>query len=378
MKLEQVNRAPLHRQIAAVLKSELQKKHKPGDKLPPESQMAKDFQVSLLTIREALCVLSEEGMVSRMRGRGTFVLDPKERQHIAIYSELDVLLPGISYYFHRLIQQLKLYFEKTGKRTQVYLGKSGPGEFHKKSTCESLLTDIENDKICGIIGVNLPFGQDFKRRCAEKKIPLIACNPHYDYCVYHSNTSLIKRGLDYLVARGASRIGMIYFGSKDPNAEKEDDIPSDRDIFITEMARHGLAIEEKWLIPSIPLIAPGAGWESFRELWFAKEEKPDGLLICDDILFQEAMVAICEMGLKVPEELTICTHANKGGFTLYPFPVAKIEFDADKQAQVMGDMLAATLRDETIPNSKIVLQDTLVETPSAAEAAASLRQPAHS
>ena len=183
--------------------------------------------------------------------------------------------------------------------------------------------------------------------------------------VSSSHESLIRKAVNYLAEKGATRIGLLYFGnskSNPPNPLAE--ATSRRTIFKQEMAKVGLPVNEKWMIANIPLITPGAGWESFRELWFAENQKPDGLIVTDDILFQEAIMAICELGIKVPDQLTICTHANKGGFTLYPFPVARIELDVDYQANLMGEMLLRAVRGEPIAESNIIVEDVLTETAS--------------
>ncbi|WP_269523704.1 GntR family transcriptional regulator [Coraliomargarita parva] len=44
-----------------------------GDKLPPEKELSEMFDVSMITLRRALLELSEEGVIERLQGRGTFV-----------------------------------------------------------------------------------------------------------------------------------------------------------------------------------------------------------------------------------------------------------------------------------------------------------------
>ncbi len=50
---------------------------KPGDAVPPESQLAQQFAVSRMTVRQALSRLVFEGLVVRHRGRGSFVAEPR-------------------------------------------------------------------------------------------------------------------------------------------------------------------------------------------------------------------------------------------------------------------------------------------------------------
>ena len=65
---------PLHLQIATILESEIKKGNlKPGEKLAPEEALAKDFEVSRATIREALRILEHEHYIVSKHGSGTFV-----------------------------------------------------------------------------------------------------------------------------------------------------------------------------------------------------------------------------------------------------------------------------------------------------------------
>jgi GntR family transcriptional regulator len=45
----------------------------PGERLPPEKELAAQFGVSQITIRTALANLERESLIARMRGKGTFV-----------------------------------------------------------------------------------------------------------------------------------------------------------------------------------------------------------------------------------------------------------------------------------------------------------------
>lgn len=64
----------LHRQIANILKKQIQKgEFKPGDRLMSEESLAKYFEVSRATIREALKILEQENYIITKHGSGTFI-----------------------------------------------------------------------------------------------------------------------------------------------------------------------------------------------------------------------------------------------------------------------------------------------------------------
>lgn len=60
--------------IARVLSERIHNgEYQPGEQLPTERQLAKEFGVSLMTLRRAMQVLAERGLTSSQQGRGTFV-----------------------------------------------------------------------------------------------------------------------------------------------------------------------------------------------------------------------------------------------------------------------------------------------------------------
>jgi GntR family transcriptional regulator len=69
---------PLHHQVYLDLKAAIDGgEHAPGDRLPPERELARRYGCSLITVRRALDELSREGRLRRHQGRGTFVQPPR-------------------------------------------------------------------------------------------------------------------------------------------------------------------------------------------------------------------------------------------------------------------------------------------------------------
>lgn len=80
MKSEKINRksfVPPFFQLASILEQRINSDDlKPGDPLPSEAELSNEYQLSRMTVRKCLNLLSERGMVIAYQGKGTFVSRP--------------------------------------------------------------------------------------------------------------------------------------------------------------------------------------------------------------------------------------------------------------------------------------------------------------
>lgn len=78
MTLVRENMTSLYRQIADTLQQEIAAGHfQPSGKLPSEAALEQRFAVSRVTVRLALKYLTEQGIVERKQGKGTYVSGKK-------------------------------------------------------------------------------------------------------------------------------------------------------------------------------------------------------------------------------------------------------------------------------------------------------------
>lgn len=69
---------PIYYQLMEILRDEIEKgQYKPGDALPSENELTIRFGVSRPTVRQAVNELVREGLLYRIKGKGTFVAQPK-------------------------------------------------------------------------------------------------------------------------------------------------------------------------------------------------------------------------------------------------------------------------------------------------------------
>jgi GntR family transcriptional regulator len=65
---------PAYAQLATILRKQIAEGlYPPGDKIPSESSISKEYGVALMTVRQAIGVLTEQGLLERIQGTGTFV-----------------------------------------------------------------------------------------------------------------------------------------------------------------------------------------------------------------------------------------------------------------------------------------------------------------
>jgi GntR family transcriptional regulator len=83
-------REPKYRVIAADLAERIRAGiHPPGEALPGQRELSVAYGVTLATLRQALQVLQDEGLVSQQPGRGTFVTEPRPAYRLDTLRGLD-------------------------------------------------------------------------------------------------------------------------------------------------------------------------------------------------------------------------------------------------------------------------------------------------
>jgi GntR family transcriptional regulator len=67
-------------QLAAILRARIEAGEYPaGRKIPPLIDLQGEFGLSSMTVRRAVAMLADEGLLRRVPGRGTYVTRPEER-----------------------------------------------------------------------------------------------------------------------------------------------------------------------------------------------------------------------------------------------------------------------------------------------------------
>ncbi|WP_233711237.1 GntR family transcriptional regulator [Lederbergia citrisecunda] len=75
---------PLYHQLKELLKEAIEKEGgKPGDKMPSENELCAQYNISRNTAKKAIEDLVQEGVLKRVKGKGTFIAKPKLEQSLS-------------------------------------------------------------------------------------------------------------------------------------------------------------------------------------------------------------------------------------------------------------------------------------------------------
>lgn len=91
------SRAPRYVQVAAALRRRIEQGGwQPGDKISTLEELEAEFQVARVTVRQAVELLQEEGLVMRRQGKGTYVINtPPDQRWLKLATDWDTLVDSI-------------------------------------------------------------------------------------------------------------------------------------------------------------------------------------------------------------------------------------------------------------------------------------------
>ena len=349
-------RAPLHRQVADLLRREIQRRHEPGQRLPSEAMLATQFGVSLVTLREALSALAQEGLLERRHGSGTYVSESSERPHIAIFSAMDLGGSHPPYFQMRVVHQLMAGLQAAGRPVQVYFGDLQPGADPAVAAISGtgLAEALTKRRVSGLIAIAAPPASGLVAQALAAGIPVVGDGPGFAHAVMTDVDAMIRGGIDRLADGGCTRIAVQVWDDPHDTGTKVAQIRA-------ALAARRLAAHGEWIVPDLHPHISGSGHRGFARLWNARAEGnalaewPDGLLLCDDTYFPEAAMAILGAGIAVPDDLQVVSFANKGSGIFSPFAMTALEVDPDAYADACVALLVQLMSGEGEPPERVLI-----------------------
>ena len=287
-------------------------------------------------------------------------------RHVAVLCEADIADPHVSYYYRRVSQQTVQCLRAAGFSARLYTGHASPlAPPPDQLTCLEFIEVMPRHQLAGVVTLATP-EHHFARWFAPLRrdhVPIISGGgtpgQEVDAVVRSDIAAMVHQGVKHLIAHGRRRIALMAWRAPwDPPGHQSEKF---LDSFQAAMGEAGVRVNPRWIRTELPPGASGAGWEEFREIWAAADEKPNGLLICDDNLFSGAAMAILQVGIRVPQDLLVVSHYNQGSAVVNPFPVARLVVDPDLCARVISENLAKLIRRQPLSLREVVLPCELIQ-----------------
>ena len=275
---------------------------KPGDRVESEHQLCAHFRVSRQTVRHAIALLEEEGIVERRRGSGTYIkatVNVQEKEEKTM--QVAVMTTYVQkYIFSSIIQQIENELSRAGYGLQISFTNNAVEKerFVLKNILEKNMVDglIAETTKSGLPNPNL----DIYRKIMNKGIPVLFINSYYpglDIPHVSLNDKLAgKMVTNHLLKCGHRNIGAIfkaddgqghhrYAGYVEALMEADIKIKGMQVIWIdTEEVRH---------------MKEDAGW-------ILRRLQGCTACVCYNDEVATKLVAVClEQGIRVPEDLSI-------------------------------------------------------------------------
>jgi DNA-binding LacI/PurR family transcriptional regulator len=221
-------------------------------------------------------------------------------------------------------------------------------------TCREFVADVQAGQLAGIVAIAALPNPAWVESARKQQIPAVGSPTAFPAGVKLDYPEMIADGVRRLLDAGRTRLALL--GWRESSERLSTSAQSSTAVFKRTVEEAGIAPRDGWLRDSLHPALSGAGWEEFREIWGACDEKPDGLLITDDMLFNDVKAAILELGISVPEQLMVVTHANRGTRYHYPFPVVTLECDPEQYGETLADQAVVLAQGKKLPEPVITLR----------------------
>ena len=332
----------------------------PGQKLPPEREILQRFRVSRTTVRDALNALASDGLVRRKQGHGTFVSDQARQGIVATVFNTMMLSSPVGFYFRRLLDEAKKHIQRAGYRPFLA---AAYGET-PMSDDVTLSTSLLDGRITGqVLGVlSMAALDEIEDRLADAGIAAVSVRgtpvEPSQYSVILDNVRRIELAVELLRSRGHDDFAVMYSQAGPRPTVPENDYTFQ--VIDSTLRACGVEPSDGRVI-GVPWSGDCAhAYDVFKQ-WWARPDRPRAIFFYEDAVCDVATRAILELGIKVPQELAIVTHANVGRTFHFPVSLTRVEYDPAEVVAIAWNMLAKLIGKEPVDEPRVFVPPNVRE-----------------
>ena len=317
-------------EIADALRGELEGgRYRAGECLPPVGELRKRFEAGEFAVRAALHKLRDEGLVAVTKHVGVTATGKSAPVWKGLVAFIHSSTVG-SYFTHKLAMQLVRRFEADGWcMHSVFLEANADGQLDTK-----VLAHHVSDGLA--FAVVLSEFRQISELLDRAAVPYVVLN---GYARDFPNARAVVRD-----SKSESCAELVaYMKAHDMKTMLEVDYERRVDRTFKKLLMDGGIVVQrelcKWdneTLNSLSDVREIGHKAVARFLASNCKHLPNVILFDDDYLAAGGVVALLQAGIRIPEDVTVVTHANKGDEMLVGIPHGRIENDP----VALGDRVA--------------------------------------
>ncbi len=362
--------APIHIRLRQAIYSQiLDGTLKVGEKLPSERELQERLGLSRGTIRQALTALNQAGLTKSFPGAGTFVLETSKDNHRAGTIGLVVSSTNFHFFYPQLAASFNHVIRQAGYSMAMHM---------HNDQAEELLNIIEDLKKQDLVGLALTpprFGrkEEVVRELVRMDIPVVSLGrrepwiggdsvaPDNEMIGYVSTRHLIDLGHENIV-----HMGLLDYSTGRDRAEG----------YRKAMEEAGLPPHIVPLPPlSIPATSDGIpdehlaapAYEKAMEIWNGGgSDKPTAVFCFNDIMAMGVYKALREIGLKIPEDVSVVGVDNLPTVRHMDVPLTTSALPGNEIGRVGAETLLKRIAGDRSEPHTLLIQAKFIERASTA------------
>ena len=342
-----------YEQLAGILRSELQQQVRQGSKrLPTEAVLSERYHMSRQTVRHALQLLEEEGLIVRRQGSGSYIrstgADSGVRQIAVVTTFLD------DYIFPSILHDVQNVLSRESYSTLVFATEN------QVSREREILSRLLQMQISAVLieGVKttLPTpNEDLYQLLRSRGIPVLFLHGAYsnlsDFpCLQDDNYAGGYLLTQYLLTHGHTRITGIF---------KSDDIqgPQRYHGMVCALRDSRLPIRDDtifWYDTQDRAVLVGSGHSELLEHFIRHRIGDSTAVICynDEIAFL-LIRQLLAAGKAVPEDVAVVSFDNSFYSQIGPVPITSLGHKSSHTGKAAAEMLLQILSGAEPKNTRL-------------------------
>lgn len=336
-----------------MLKSELQQLVRQGNsKLPTEAELSERYHMSRQTVRHALKILEEGGLIQRRQGSGSFIRNLARENDVKQIAVVTTFLDD--YIFPSILHDAQTSFSDAGYSTLVFATEN------KVSREREILTKLLDQKVSAVLiegsKTALPTpNSDLYQLLQDKGIPVLFLHGIYsnlqDFpCLLDDNYSGGYQLIQHLLTKGHTHIAGIF---------KSDDIqgPQRYHGVVSALRDNRTPIEDDnfyWYDTEDRSVLVNSERYDLLDAFIQQRLGDASAVVCyNDEIAYLLIKRLLEVGKSVPGDVAVVSFDNSFYSQIGPVPITSLGHKTNRTGKAAAALLLDIMAGKTPQSFKL-------------------------